>query len=319
MSLTSELRRPDSPISQFLARELPNAAELAARYGHWAGQLRRPVRPRTRGEIDWPVLGHTIDHRIRVSLGHPYGPPIRIGVDTFAGRAVGGPPPAVSEAIYQAGQQMIEELTARTDVRPPLALSGPDGRRLIRLCHLASHFEVVFRSGDVQGLLADATADSTLESLLAAVPDYAVEDIGTQLQLAADSEALGWLTGRETVCGPVFAGSGHVGGADADVIADGELIDCKATVRPANIGARELYQLAGYLLLDYDDEHQVRVLSLYLSRQGALIGWGVEEFLAVLGATKPLAELRQTLARELTPAGSAAARIHPPRPRKVPR
>ncbi|MFB8241042.1 hypothetical protein ACFC58_31345 [Kitasatospora purpeofusca] len=59
MSLTSELRRPESPISRFLARGLPGVADLATRYGHWAGQLRKPVRPRSRGEVDWPMLGHT--------------------------------------------------------------------------------------------------------------------------------------------------------------------------------------------------------------------------------------------------------------------
>ncbi|GAA2836623.1 hypothetical protein ACFQ0M_48695 [Kitasatospora aburaviensis] len=312
MSLTSELRRPDSPISKFFARELPEAAELAARYGRWAEQLRKPLRPRTRGEIDWPMLGHTIDHRIRVSSGSPYGPPIRSGVNLsgLSGLAAlhdgAGQAPAVSGAIRQAGQQMLEELTARTSTPPPLDLSGTDGERLIRLCHLASHFEVIFRSGTLQGVLADATADTTLESLLASVPEYAIADIRAQLRLAADPEALGWLAGREAACGPEFPGSDHVGGADADVIVDGELIDCKATVKPTNLGVREIYQLAGYLLLDYDDRYRIRVLSLYLSRQGALIGWSVPEFLAVLGATKQLAELRQALADELTTAAARA-------------
>ncbi|MGK4586107.1 hypothetical protein [Kitasatospora sp. HPMI-4] len=298
MSLTSELRRPDSPISRFFARELPGVAELAARYGHWAGQLRRPLRPRHQGEIAWPMLGHTIDHRIRISLGSAYGPPIRIGVDAFAGSRPAGPPPEASAAIHRAGQQMIAELTTHTST-PPLALAGPEGERLVRLCFLASHFEAVFRSGKVEGLLAEASAASTLDSLLEAVPPYALADIDAQLQLAADPEALGWLPGRQVACGPVFAGSAHVGGADADFVTGGELIDCKATVKPTNIGIRELYQLAGYLLLDYDDQHRIRVLSLYLARQGALIGWSTDEFLAALGATKTLPQLRQALAGEL--------------------
>lgn len=32
----------------------------------------------------------------------------------------------------------------------------------------------------------------------------------------------------------------------------GLLLDCKATINPRNLGASEVYQLAGYLLLDYD-------------------------------------------------------------------
>ncbi|MFD5565571.1 MULTISPECIES: hypothetical protein [Kitasatospora] len=299
MSLTSELRQPGSTISRWLARELPNVETLTDGYRNWASGLRRPVRPRAQGQINWPVLGHTIDHRIRVSVGSPHGLPIETGVRAFAGGTYGGPPPAVREALHLAGEAMLAELTARAAARPGLSPDGADTERLTRLCYLAGHYEVVYRSGEVEGLLADATADSTLESLLAAVPAYAVADIAAQLQLAADREALGWLPGRDVVCGPEFAGSDLVGAADADLIVDGELIDCKATVKPTNIGARELYQLAGYLLLDTDDRYGIRVLSFYLSRQGAHLGWSLQEFLGILGATKPLPELRRLLADEL--------------------
>jgi hypothetical protein len=37
----------------------------------------------------------------------------------------------------------------------------------------------------------------------------------------------------------------------------------------------EIYQLAGYLLLDYDHRFCINRVSLYLSRHGALITWNV--------------------------------------------
>ncbi|CAM5279766.1 hypothetical protein BOQ63_001235 (plasmid) [Streptomyces viridifaciens] len=70
-------------------------------------------------------------------------------------------------------------------------------------------------------------------------------------------------------------------------------------MRPDRLGVRELHQLAGYLLLDYSDTFAIRQVGLYLSRQGAWIGWGGEEFLTCLGATVPIHRLRAQLADAL--------------------
>lgn len=246
------------------------------------------------------MLGHTIDHRIRVTLGHAHGAPVRDGVQYFRGLwAESDDQAVVHAAVLEAGQQMLAELD--TYIKPPLVLPGTDGERLLRLCFVASQFERVFRSGDVEesDFLAQATPVTTLASLLDQVPGYAMADIGAQVQLADHEDALGWMVNRDGTCGPTFAGSDHVGGADADFIYEHELIDCKATVKPRSLGVRELYQLAGYLLLDYPDDYGIRVVSLYLSRQGAAVTWGVEEFLGVMGASKSLTELRQALAETL--------------------
>ncbi|SEB58757.1 hypothetical protein SAMN05428939_0092 [Streptomyces sp. TLI_105] len=55
------------------------------------------------------------------------------------------------------------------------------------------------------------------------------------------------LPAAKRVCGPVFAGSSDLGGADADFVTGGLLIDCKATTRPHQIGTAQVQQLAGYL------------------------------------------------------------------------
>lgn len=77
--------------------------------------------------------------------------------------------------------------------------------------------------------------------------------------------------------------------------------------RPSRLGVREFYQIAGYLLLDFDDRHRIRFLSLYLylylSRHGAALGWHVSEFLPLLGATGSLRELRAALQDLLVPPG----------------
>jgi hypothetical protein len=47
------------------------------------------------------------------------------------------------------------------------------------------------------------------------------------------------------------------GGADADLILGGLLLDRKSTIQPRRLGRDEIYQLAAYLLLDYDDEYGI--------------------------------------------------------------
>lgn len=96
-------------------------------------------------------------------------------------------------------------------------------------------------------------------------------------------------------CGPAFAGSTDIGGADADFIVDGLLLDCKATTTPTRLGSTEIGQLAGYLLLDYDDQYRITQVGLYLSRQGTAIAWQVPEFLRLIGTDEPLPQLRGRL------------------------
>ena len=73
----------------------------------------------------------------------------------------------------------------------------------------------------------------------------------------------------------------------------------EATRQPRNLGRSELYQLAGYLLLDYHDRYGIDQVGLYLSRQGGMLTWGVDEFLHKLGATPSLPALRDLLRAHL--------------------
>ena len=134
-----------------------------------------------------------------------------------------------------------------------------------------------------------------MEDLLAAVPAYAVEDLVAQAELV--SGALGELRAAcppaEVHAGPDFAGPSDVGGADADLIVGGPLIDVKAAVAPSRLRKPEFYQLLGYALLDYDDEYRIGALGFYLSRFGRLITWPVDEYLGLLGSSQSISDLRR--------------------------
>lgn len=241
---------------------------------------------------DWAALGHAIDYRLRLFLGRPLGLAVQAGV-ALAGQPTlvdGAPAGPVCEALLEAGEDLLAEID-QTLAAPGRA----DEERTSRLCFVAAHYEALYRRGQHSrhGLLAAATRTTTLEDLAAAVPDYAVTDLAEQMRLAEPVFAL-WLSlpQEQRVCGPVFTGSTDLGGADADYILGGTLIDCKATTRPRHLGRDEIHQLAGYLLLDYDNQYGIEEVGLYYARQGALVTWTTEEFLKRLGTNAPLPRLR---------------------------
>lgn len=86
----------------------------------------------------------------------------------------------------------------------------------------------------------------------------------------------------EATLNPTFDGSALIGGADADLIVDGCLIEIKTTVKPETLPRDVLYQLLGYVLLDFTDKHGISSVGLYLSRQGEFVSWPLGELLARL-------------------------------------
>ncbi|AKA01197.1 hypothetical protein SAZ_42375 [Streptomyces noursei ZPM] len=332
MSLTSSLKDPSSAISRFLAEQLPFPNHVLSNYRKRLTRFPAPVEPRPEPgqRPEWRMLGHTIDHRLRVSLGAPTGQPIKDGVLRAELDDNGWPSIEVISTVQAAGAVMLEELRQYEGPNgQPLALSSETEGRLIRLCHIASSFEAIFRHvGWIRGnSLGFCEPGASLDDLVGAVPGYVVDDIRQQMELAASPgpfSSLRELPAHQRLCGPVFDGSRHVGGADADFVLDRKLIDCKATKRPERMGRAEIYQLAGYLLLDYSDTYDVQEVGLYLSRQGALIDWSNEDFLGLLGAQFTLPDLRAgcqyvlTDGAEGTPLPPVDQRRRFPRPRDAP-
>jgi hypothetical protein len=299
LSLTGQLRFDSSPISSFMTRHLPRSADLLRDYVKRIRGLPRPIQPVDVQHPQWSSLGHTIDYRLRISLGGDLGPAVSDGVAVL-GKDIPLPGAAdtpVRSALYDAGLRLL------TAVRAYLTDSSTlDEETLTRLCFVAGFYEDIIRTGTLRrfSALAGASPSTIIDDLCASVPDYVVADIDQQMQLAdGPFTPLRALPAAVRVCGPVFAGSGDIGGADADFILDGLLLDCKSSKDPHKLGRAEIYQLAGYLLLDYHDEFRIDRVGLYLSRQGGLITWDTTEFLDRLGADAPLSRLRIALANQL--------------------
>jgi hypothetical protein len=305
LSLTGQLRHDDSPVSQFMAQHLPSSLAVQRDYVARLAGLPYPVQPIDVQRPDWAALGHAIDYRLRLSFGATLGPAVSHGLALLDGYVPGAPVGSGLNALIEAGELLLATVDAY--LTNPGSLTED---AVIRLCFVASFFEDIYRTGQIRrfSLLARATANTELADLTAAVPAYVIDDIGQQMRLAQRPLApFRALPPQAKICGPIFAGSSDVP-ADADYILKGLLLDCKATKDPRRLGREEIYQLAGYLLLDYDNQFGINHVGLYLSRQGGLITWSTEEFLHRLGATTALPYLRARLREHLRRAIKTTAR-----------
>ena len=252
LPLTGQLSYENAPISLFLAQHLPDNHEVVQDYHRRITGLPRPVQPADAWRPAWPALGHAIDYRLRLSLGCPLGDPVRAGVEAVdsSDPLPGAPSRETRTALATTGHYLlavVDRFLAGT-----LEL---EDRWLTRLCFVASFYEDVYRTGEVApySMLGDASPHTDLRALVRAVPAYVVADIAAQMELARPVFApFRALPQQLITCGPTFAGSTDIGGADADFVIDG-------------------------LLLDYDDRYRITEVGLYLARQGAAIAWPVPE------------------------------------------
>ncbi|MFC9330784.1 hypothetical protein [Kitasatospora sp. NPDC057015] len=304
MSLTRLLDDKTSALRVFFDSELPVLRALRASYRATRSHVLPTQRPEPQAETRWGTLGAAIDHRLRWSLRAVQ---LR-GRSVDAGISMAGEYAPILQRVGAELLDTIDELIVRErldDRSLPVSRASETEERLARLAYVAALFEEVFRTGQVWPSTALAQADGflTLEALLRAVPDHEARDVVAMVERSRHGglEALRAATAPDlVVLAPTFAGSADVAGADADWIADRTLVDVKATVTPDKLPGKDIHQLAGYLLLDYEDDYRIERLGWYHARNGALTVWETAEFLTLLGARDSLPRLRERLRAVLT-------------------
>ncbi|MFG2557008.1 hypothetical protein [Streptomyces sp. NPDC048581] len=229
--------------------------------------------------------------------------------------------PTTAKALSTCGAAVLDALEEGvrqhqlTDRFLPLERAGRVEEELARACYAAALFEEVIRCPDPRRshLLQTAHSGLTPAGLLASVPAHAVADLTAMTTLAGEGMAAvrRRVAADQIVLAPTFAGSEDVGGADGDWLADGLLVDVKATIHPGKLPLTDVYQLAGYLLLDYHDEHRISEVGWYSARLGALISFSCEEFVHLLGAQRSLPALRQAMYRLWHPSAPPARPSRP--------
>jgi hypothetical protein len=80
---------------------------------------------------------------------------------------------------------------------------------------------------------------------------------------------------------------------DADLVAGGQLIELKTTTKKPSLGVTDLWQMLGYVFMDYADEFAITDVALFSARYGYLAQWNLDMLLRQLaGRPVTLAALR---------------------------
>ena len=288
MSITGEIDRLDSPIAGFMRERLPNHRLVQKRSRELLAHSETMAPPSVVG-YPFALVGMAFDYRVRFGFAPTPLAELRVAVD------------GLERLCQERGGQWRRRLARLTeDIDRLIADSVPSRRapevgsedQLARLCFALAMFDAIGRGFEPNPLIAAPTAVDSLESLLAAAPAHAVDDL-VQLYDRFWAEH-GALTHRPVVLNPVFSGSPLIpGGADADLIVDGCLIEVKVLGKPA-LRREHVLQLAGYILLDADDDFCLDSAAIYMARQGVMLSWSTDELFSLLsGQPSPsLHELR---------------------------
>lgn len=253
------------------------------------------LRPDSELRPPWSVLGMAIDYRLRYyfarseteDLAASSGAALLTGLPGAEVRRrrnrLGADGRDVPTANQERWRIMWEDFTLQFEAF--LSESLPVGTRLTRdkenqlctYCYALALFEEIYRAGPrPTSALLQLSREAGVAAILQIADDPWVDDLRRLSWLFYDEwyVPLTESSSSSPVLNPTFTGSGDVGGADADLIIDGCLIEFKATIEP-KLERRTVEQLLGYALLDYDDRYGIGELGIYLVRQGVFVRWEI--------------------------------------------
>ena len=307
MSLTSHIRDARSPIHEFLYNRFPNTRAISR---ECRIKLSEATTIRPAGAVStyaYGLIGTALDYRLRYYFAdtpyvefvawpgalHAVSPHEGImlaenvdshgrGLITFPCDENGDPlvekrgvlPGRAVEGFFASLDTTIQELT-------PIhrRLARHEEEQINQHCVVLALFDEIFRRGPKNSILLNPEPKSSIAEVLELAEDAWIDDL-CQLSWAFYDHTNGAFN-SEAILNPTFDGSGDVGGADADLIVNGCLIDIKATINP-KIDARWLYQLLGYTLLDYSDRYHIRSVALYMARQQMMLQWSLDDLMTVM-------------------------------------
>ena len=303
MSLTSVLKDRNSEARTFFDERFPNTQKIVRETN---ALLRNAKTIRPAEEVPWGTLGTAFDYRMRYHFAVTPSEELVAykgakRVSNEDGWVVDG---QSTPNIWYREETSLAESTVEgffRDLDETLIKLRSVGRRLdngeeellLQYCVVLALFEQCFRTlASTNSPLFSVGKNPTTEDLLNLAKPHWIEDLSalTQgMENQVDSQKFVKIS-----LNPKFAGSIDVGGADADLILDGCLLDIKCSAN-AKIGKLEVYQLLGYILLDYDNQYELERTGFYMARQCQSITWSINDLIGhLMGKTPPaLSELRQ--------------------------
>ncbi|GLZ28069.1 hypothetical protein Lesp02_02590 [Lentzea sp. NBRC 105346] len=322
-ALTEALKPAGSSLRVFLAERFPHTKPVFQHYKDSVGPLVVPAGPGTAG-VGTGTVGGAFDWLVDF-LVHP-APDMHlpaVGARRYGARM----PAALVElaALLQtrepvedgrAGQGAVSEFDG------PCSGTTVDPELLARGCWALSLLTELGRGVPPErSPLAELNpAIVTGRDLLGMASDAALDQL-TALRQQAESVLLPALASRvgRWAIGPTFEGSALMN-ADADLIAAATLVEIKTLLggkrkdgtRYATLDGPTLFQMLGYVLLDFSDRFAIRELMLFNARYGHIATWDVSQLLHTLaGHPVDLQALRTEFAAFLRSGAKPSLRVRP--------
>ncbi len=276
-NLTHALNDKQSPLRQLLETSYPNTRATQAAY-----RAAEPTLLVEGGVANPGTVGAAFDYAMRFELEPLYDADL-------------------ARAAFRSHPATVNEIDA-VIVAAQVASSIGDRTTVYRAAWALALLTEVYRVGPMPGsplLDLKATGGFTAQNLLALAPADAVRQLGSLAEIARTS-VIPKLE-RPLYLGPTFDGS-TLCAADADVIANGFLLDFKTSLgakvarpggRSDRLDLKDLYQLVSYALFDRSDTYRIRRVGIYSARFGHLVSWDLADLLeALAGTTVSVAEAR---------------------------
>jgi hypothetical protein len=312
MSLTSHIKDKDSPVRQFLETEFPNAKpprqvlemlpQTSLLLATSDGVTGEPppttwhapppsILPKNTDNYPWPTVGTAFDYRLRFHYQQ-----------FDVARLVARNGARLLAQVWRLGQeepQAFIELVARVQT----SLQAADGskkvstkleQQLAEYSYVLALYEQCYRApaGDDWPIMRLGPL-ATMDQLVATAPAFVLDDIKAMSQLVHSTQP-SMLSGTDVTLNPSFGdASVKLGGADADLVVDGRLIDIKSK-KVAEIERVELWQLLGYAMADADDFLSIQEVGIYFSRHGIQVVWPLKTLMELMsGKRKEPNEVRE--------------------------
>lgn len=267
MSLTSELKKPNSALSLYFKNNFNFKPFLNEENKGIFGSY--TIRPKSFDNYPWSEMGRITEYLLALQIGFPMYQllPMKIANNNY---------PVIYNEINKKYSKFIAKL------------NNIDFQEITTDLYKLSQIETVYRNG----IIVDS---KTINNSNAST--YMIEDLKTIYKLSLSQHELFNDKKNKFIYNPKFDLSTSIGGADADLYLirkkGNYLLDLKTTIKPV-VQEDMMQQLLGYVFLDKSNVHNFTEIGLYLPRQNLISEWNIKELVKDLSSFASVEEAKES-------------------------
>jgi hypothetical protein len=276
MTLSTHISRNNSLIGQYLWQMYRNTAPLSRSANQQlAGSI--TIRPQA-SNYPWSTVSRAMAYRLCFSFGISSQQllPAMQGAKLLVDRHGEHYSNALMREFFAHSRQLLANLDPVGH-----SLTHTQELSLGQLCYvLATIEEVALMPRYFDGPLFQPVTRHTLTDLLTIPSTTAINDLAQMGELLTSRQYS--LLKSSSISFPKLEGARIIRGGNPEIMIDDMALSLQVSTEP-KVDAHRLRRLMGYILLDFTDVHKIGRVGIYLARQGKLISWPLEQFIATIG------------------------------------